>query len=400
MPRLFSADDPVIAKIDEQIAQLANIGLHRVPGTVAPLTREHLSQLVEGAFWASLRSNEGRPTRVSVAVATARTLPGAVAFQSPVEYTESQVVRLAPAVPQGGCLVVSAGNDELQIEGFSRVSPAGWLDPLWLGISEPGIVLANVGPFQPYALLDGRSNSIIGATRTNLAHYLQRALSKVLTGKNNLETQAVWRECIALAELARAVMRIGRGGILLIVPDDSNGWPESLDAFPYRFAAPDTGIRDAIRRELEQARSFGDAASQLSQAPIPEQIKNLAIAALSSSASGGMRPTVYGVASLAKVDGAIVVSRDLRVIGFGARIRVDAGADPKLYVMQPELRADEPSASPLETLGATRHQSAVRFVAANRKSVAIVVSQDRRLTVLRWDEAAQAVIAMCNAGWW
>jgi hypothetical protein len=68
--------------------------------------------------------------------------------------------------------------------------------------------------------------------------------------------------------------------------------------------------------------------------------------------------------------------------------------------MQPELRSDESSASPLEALGATRHQSAVRFVAANRKSVAIVVSQNRRLTVLRWDEPAQAVIAMSNADWW
>jgi hypothetical protein len=195
-------------------------------------------------------------------------------------------------------------------------------------------------------------------------------------------------------------MRIGRGGILLIVPDDSDAWSESLDAFPYRFSAPDTGIRDAIRRELEQARSFGDAASQLAQAPIPEQIKNLAMAALTSSQSGGTRPTVYGVASLAKVDGAIVVSRDLRVLGFGATIRIDAGADPKLYVMQPELKAQEPSAARLETFGATRHQAAVRFVAANRKAVAVVVSQDRRLTVLRWDEPAQAVIAMCNASWW
>jgi DNA integrity scanning protein DisA with diadenylate cyclase activity len=113
-----------------------------------------------------------------------------------------------------------------------------------------------------------------------------------------------------------------------------------------------------------------------------------------------MRPTVYGVASLAKVDGAIVVSRDLRVLGFGAKIRVDAAADPKLYVIQPELRGEEPSAFPLETLGATRHQSAARFVAASRKAVAVVVSQDRRLTVLRWDEPAQAVVAMCNADWW
>jgi hypothetical protein len=56
--------------------------------------------------------------------------------------------------------------------------------------------------------------------------------------------------------------------------------------------------------------------------------------------------------------------------------------------------------SPLEDVGGTRHQSAARFTAANRDAVALVISQDRHLSVLSWDKALDAVAVVRNAEWW
>jgi hypothetical protein len=63
------------------------------------LTRQQLSVLIETAFWASLRSNEGRTTRVCVAVAVPGSFHDVVASAAPVAYDESEVATLAPVVP-------------------------------------------------------------------------------------------------------------------------------------------------------------------------------------------------------------------------------------------------------------------------------------------------------------
>jgi hypothetical protein len=137
-----------------------------------------------------------------------RLFPGATAFASPLRYEESEIVKLAQAVPLDGCLGVALANGTLQIWGF-----AGWRGPatVTIEITEPGTVRADVGPFRPYAILDGRSNDVIGATGWDLAHYLQRKLAKALPNDDVLETQAVWRECLALADLVRMILSDGHG---------------------------------------------------------------------------------------------------------------------------------------------------------------------------------------------
>src|SRR5438067_1427433 len=82
----------------------------------------------------------------------------------------------------------------------------------------------DIGPFRPYAILDGRSNYVLEATGTDLAHYLQRKLKKTLPSDDIQETQAVWRECLALADLARAILAEAHGGAILIVPSMTGEW--------------------------------------------------------------------------------------------------------------------------------------------------------------------------------
>ena len=401
MARLFPPESAVVGKIHEQLAHLEMIhrGFPGPLGYVQVLTREQISLLVETAFWASLRLNEGRTTRVRVAAVALENTSDAVSFATPVAYDEVQIAKLAPAVPSGGCLAVSGVGNDLIIWGYCRTRPWAIVDPVMVEVSEPGTVRVNVGPFEPFAVLNGRTNPIIEGTCTNLAVYMQRVLQKVLPSDDFTETQAVWRESVALADLARQIAGDGHGGLILIVPGETGSWFESVNPFPYRFAIPDTTIRDLIRKNLADGVARGQMLQRLADTPMPDDLKNLIMGILATN-WGGMDRGVRAAASLATVDGAIVVTRDREVLGFGGKIAVDNGIVPKVCLFRAEPGKQEVIPSTLEDLGGTRHQSAVRFVAANRESVALVVSQDRHMSVAHWDTSLKCVSVLRNAEWW
>src|SRR5438552_4043930 len=97
----LSPCDEVIRRIHAQLEHLAKIRLP-TPMTSWTPRLEELRELIEVAFWASLRSNEERPTRVRIALAPSHVLRDAFALASPVNYDEAQVAKLAHVVPSYG----------------------------------------------------------------------------------------------------------------------------------------------------------------------------------------------------------------------------------------------------------------------------------------------------------
>jgi DNA integrity scanning protein DisA with diadenylate cyclase activity len=80
------------------------------------------------------------------------------------------------------------------------------------------------------------------------------------------------------------------------------------------------------------------------------------------------------IASLADVDGAVVLTKRFEILGFGAEI---AGNLPRVSEVRRalDLEADTFAGDVVEGDG-TRHRSAYRFCAAVPGAVAVVVSQD------------------------
>ena len=69
MTQHLRPDDELVVEIHEQLRHLANITL---PGpSMFPYTCEQIAELIDTAFWVSLRSDEGRRTRVVVTVSGA-----------------------------------------------------------------------------------------------------------------------------------------------------------------------------------------------------------------------------------------------------------------------------------------------------------------------------------------
>ncbi len=401
MNQLFKPEDDAVGRIYDQLTHLAKINSAMPPvvGSVETLTREQISVLVEEAFWSSLRCNEGRRTRVWVTVVTPENFHDAAAFATTVPYDEAQIVKLAAAASRDGCLVVCGSVDGLRIWGLGRSRPGSRVDTVTIEVSQPGVVRVGVGLFQTFAVFNGRIVSMIEGTRTLLPAHLQGVLRKTLPTDDFIETQAVWRECMALADLARMILYDGHGGTVLIVGSEMGGCLESLSSFAYRFATPDTTIRDAVRAELKDGVARGEILQRLWATSMSDADKQLITGALTPR-PGETGRGVRVIASLAAVDGAIVMTSDLRVMGFGAKIAVGSDAAPQVCMFRPEPGSQKVVESRLEELGGTRHQSAARFVAANKDAVALVISQDRHMSLMHWDESLGLVSVIRNAEWW
>jgi hypothetical protein len=96
-------------------------------------------------------------------------------------------------------------------------------------------------------------------------------------------------------------------------------------------------------------------------------------------------------ARLSAVDGALIISSDLRVLGFGAEIVLDASRPVTAYeVTGHSQRGAEWPAVDSESFG-MRHRSALRCVAVADETAAFVVSQDGMVSFF-WKHGGRVLI--------
>src|SRR5260370_13980346 len=82
-------------------------------------------------------------------------------------------------------------------------------------------------------------------------------------------------------------------------------------------------MRDVIRHELNQTQAQGKILVRLSQADVPADARDLLFSAPFAQHWGAMFDGARVTAAQAAVDGAIVLTRDLQVLGFGAKIAAE-----------------------------------------------------------------------------
>jgi hypothetical protein len=168
----------------------------------------------------------------------------------------------------------------------------------------------------------------------------------------------------------------GHGGALLLVA------PGSEQMLPVRMKY-DVEERVCVvsdrfvdfvnaRHELEDARWATQQGSDLRRAetslPHLQNATYVAEEDLADAADLASRLTA--------VDGALILSSDLRVLGFGAEIVLDAARPVTAYMVDGNARTrDRWAAVDSESFG-MRHRSALRCVAVAEDTAAFVVSQD------------------------
>ncbi len=312
----------------------------RLAGECAPGVVE-IEQIVNVAFWASLRREENVTPKISLAYATPADVKEALVFARPVLLAAEPLTRLGPAVERPGIhLCVARIDGELCVWGAARVLPRLCFV---LEVVTAGLLVIKQsrgdesGKFINVAVLQGDEVKVVDAA------------VREAKGAENV-----------LMRLAVSMRAHGRGGSLLVVPAGSEAWRESiLEPIGYSVSPVFGVLRDLVDEE--------------------------AGIRLTPGWQEALHHAVEAIAGLTAVDGATVMTDRYEVLGFGAKIVRPTGRERVERVMVTEpIEGFVRWAADVSHLGGTRHLSAAQFAHDQREAVAMVASQDGRFTVFGW----------------
>jgi hypothetical protein len=319
-----------------------------------------IETIIDAAFWSSLRREEGFSPKISLAFLPPEEAGQPLRFERHLPLTPSTLSRLAPAVERPGIhLGIWRSGDELCVWGTTRTIPNFCFV---LEVIEPGLLVVkyrrgqDTAKFVNVVVLKGDEIKVLDEKGTTLPD-CPAPLSNLL-GFGSFDYQA--DSVNVLVQLAASMRRHGRGGSLLIVPQGSEAWRESV-VRPVSYSV---------------VPAFCELAELMRQDPI-ERGERLWQEAFIDA--------VEAMAGLTAVDGATVISDQYELLAFGAKIgRRDGGAQvEQVIVTEPIVGGSASIVHPVQ-LGGTRHLSAAQFVQDQLESVSLVASQDGRFTVFAW----------------
>lgn len=332
--------------------------------------RAAIEAIIDATFWASLRREEGRSPKISLAFFPHEQVPQPLIFERPLPLTPDVLTKLGPAVERPGIHlgVDRAADGELQVWGATRKVPSLCFV---LEVIEPGLLVIKhrrrdgFGKFANVAVLKGEEIKIVdehGASLPDCPALLAALVPFTSPGswdhKFNLHVQ-----------LAASMRAHGHGGSLLFVPTGSDAWRQSIvHPILYSVTPAFSALAELMRQEVDEAN------------------ENLLDAAV--------RRAVDTVAGLTAVDGATVINDQYEVLAFGAKIRRPSGSVPVEQMVKTEpVAGDSPVVIQPAQNGGTRHLSAAQFIHDQRDAMALVASQDGRFTVFAWSPCEQMVHA-------
>jgi sensor domain DACNV-containing protein len=333
--------------------------------TAAVPDDDAIEAMIEAAFWASLRREEGYIPKISLAFVApdATTMP--LRFERPLPLDPSVLTRIAPAVERAGIhLGVHRNGDGLAVWGTVRTIPTYCFV---LEAAAPGLLVikhqrGDSGKFVNVAVLEGDQIKIVDEQAASLPD-----CPPLVDSLLGFESPATWVDSVnVLVQIAVSMRGHGRGGLMLVVPPDGDEWRESIvRPISYAVQPPFTGL--------------AQLAAQDGEADHPAWTQALARA-------------VDAIAGLTAVDGATVLTRNYHLVAFGAKIARRKGSTQveQVTVTEP-IVGGAPSVVHPSQLGGTRHLSAAQFVHDQRNALALVASQDGRFTVFAWSPCENMV---------
>ena len=365
-PAAHAVSGTLEAYFARHIGAAAEIG---TPNLATPPDAQAIETIIDTALWASLLREEGYAPKVSLAFVSPEQACQPLQFERQLPLTPHVLARLGPAVERPGIhLGVWRYQDGLRVWGTTRTIPRLCFV---LEVVEPGLLVVKyrrrqeTGKYANVVVLRGDEIKLVDEQGTSLPD-CPSLITKLLSfGAHELENGAI----NVLMQLAVSMRAHGRGGSLLIVPQGSERWRESiLQPIPYMVSPHYPELANLMRKSPEEKiqqtwqESFIDA--------------------------------VDAVAGLTAVDGAGLMTDQYELLSFGAKIaRRDGGMRiEQVIITEPVIDGGASVVHPLE-LGGTRHLSAAQFVHDQRDAIALVASQDGRFTIFAWSECEATVHA-------
>jgi hypothetical protein len=328
-----------------------------------------VERIIDAAFWASLRREEGREPKISLALLPPEQAAPPLLFEQRLPLDAASLAKLAPAVERPGIhLGVWRERGEMYVWGTTRSVPKYCFV---LEVVEPGLLVIKYrrrqesGKYLNVAVLKGDEIKYVSEDGSGLPDCPELLTPMLGFGSRDPRPESV----SVLVQLAASMRAHGRGGSLLVVPQGSTAWRGSV-VWPtkYRVEPAYTELAELMRRDPQERdqRLWQEA----------------------------LQDAVEAVGGLTAVDGATVISDSYELLAFGVKIRIKDGAPlvERVILTEPVVGGSPSFVEPVD-LGGTRHLSAAQFIHDQRDSVALVASQDGRFTVFAWSPCDKAVHA-------
>jgi hypothetical protein len=332
---------------------------------------DSIEAIIDAAFWASLRREEGYVPRISLALLPPEHSVDPLLLERALPLSPAALVRVAPAVERPGIHLGvwrHAATNELRVWGTTRTLPVACFV---LEVSAPGLLVvkhhrSDGGKFVNVAVLEGDQIKVVDERASSLPDCPE--LLTALLGFDARDV-AAGEAASVLVPLAVSMRAHGRGGLLLVVPSGQTVWRESIvKPISYAVNPPLGELGDVVRRR-----------------PAPEAEREW---------QDALDDAIRAIAGLTAVDGATILTDRHDLLAFGARITRREGfpAIECVTVTEPIEGTDAIKVHPTR-LGGTRHLSAAQFVQDQKGSLALVASQDGRFTVFAWSPCDKMVYA-------
>jgi len=380
---------------------------HWPTGQALRLAPGLLSEALSVAFEASLTLEESRPTRFRLLLTDPEELPesgrpneGALRlrFGETRPLNADELRGLSPAAPFEASLIgAHAVEGKLRIWGIAHSGPA-WLAPTWGGRSlvpnwtyDPIVHVTGPGRLAVRCagkLVGGLERGVIvNATidvfdsewlpamfvRERREVQEEHARGQARTSSPTAADQTlVGRVGQHLLRRAIQLVRGSRHGGMILIADAPDPGSATLDnvALKYRFdgSEPPRRYRTLLFAILDRLAAGTTSASvdwsDFARDTNPD-LEKLEQAVFEMSRV---------IASLAAIDGAVVVSKRFALLGFGGEVSGELSAPLRVWRAL-DLEVHEREAASVEDVG-TRHRAAYRFVRMHPRGLAIVISQD------------------------
>lgn len=371
-----------------------------MPELRAPVTDEGICKLIKLVYFASLMPEEGRYSRYKIILGPALSL-----FRSECrdELHVQQIRRLAPACANPDCALLVAERDgSLYFDGVATIGHVG-LERSYgcpYGIGSGGSRHLRIDVFGP-GHLRVRDSAIGYETRGGsiwpvIAVDAQPPIRDLLGSVQAMVFRAVqprigddplkldWHVNHPLSSLPLLLKVLstaaeeGHGGAFVFLPADKCDPAElGLDGF-YPTNGLDLGA-DLIEqwvlylKTIQQERGTQERENALMR---------------SSSCLANLYAKAAAVGRLSCVDGCVVLTREFKVLGFGAKINTPVEkaeqSGKKFKNIQREKVYDNEEF--MGAIGKTRHQSAARLCQVHPGVLVLTLSQDGDLKLFTSDE--------------
>jgi len=366
----YQAARMIAPKVEAIFAQHLAIARESGEEDLAPLPSAHIVEaIIDAAFWASLRKEEGHSPKISLAFLPPDQAGNPLLFRQRLPLNSDTLVKIAPGVERAGIhLGIWQIEGELFIWGTTTSIPNFCFV---LDVSEPALLVIKhrriygFGKFTNVAVLKGDQIKIVDVNSAKLPDCPPMLLSLL-----DLTAPSYWNDTVnVLIQIAVSMRSHQRGGTLLVVPSGKASWLQSIiKPIQYGIQPAFGGLSNLLRLDRKEASQI------FWQTALKREVEHLA--------------------GLTAVDGATIISEDYELLAFGAKIGRAKNKEliEELSFVEPITGGGAVLMHPAK-VGGTRHLSAAQFVHDQNDAIALVASQDGHFTIYSWSPVQNLVQA-------